>query len=119
MSMTSAWSITASANPPRAAYTDFPLGHTTGRPDQPAEQLALIRDALTLFDTIQAPGTIIPLGYGWDRVWKDEARELVDRRTERRDTPQYQTPGDRIAAIAAHGETVACAVCDPGLIPRN
>ena len=119
LSLTSAWSITASANPPRAAYTDFPLGHTAGRPNQPAEQSALIRDALTQFEAIETPGTIIPLGYGWDRVWKDEARELIDHRTTRRDTPQYQNEADRLAAMANHGQTVACTVCEPGLIPRS
>ena len=117
--MTSAWSITASANPPRAAYTDFPLGHTAGRPDQPDEQRRLIRDALTLFETVETPGVIMPLDYGWDRAWKDEARALIDRRTERFDTPQYQTDMDRLAAISAHGESVACSVCDPGRVPRT
>lgn len=117
--MTSAWSITASANPPRAAYTDFPLGHTAGRPNQPEEQLELIRDTLALFETMHTPGTIVPLEYGWDRIWKREARELIDHRTERYDTPQYQTPGDRNAAMAAHGEKLACSVCDPGIVPRT
>lgn len=117
--MTSAWSITASANPPRAAFTDFPLGHTAGRPDQPDEQVALIRDALTLFESIDAPGTIVPLDYQWDGEWKDEARDLIDHRTPRHDTPQYQSEFDRLAAVANHGETLACTVCEPGMIPRS
>ena len=119
LSLTSAWSITASANPPRAAYTDFPLGHTAGRPDQPDEQKALIRDALGLFETVDAPGTIVPLAYQWTDSWKDEARELVDHRFERHDTPQYQTADDRLAAITTHGETLACDVCAPGKVPRS
>ena len=119
LSMTSAWSITASANPPRAAFTDFPLGHTAGRPDRPDEQLALIRDALSLFESVETPGTIVPLDYAWGDDWKREARELVDHRTPRHDTPQYQSDLDRLAAVANHGETLACTACEPGMIPRS
>ncbi len=117
--MTSAWSITAAVNPPRAAFTDFPLGHTAGRPDRPDEQVALIRDALSLFESIDRPGTIRALDYRWGEEWKTAARELVDHRTPRHDTPQYQTPDDRLAAIVNHGEEVACAVCEPGIVPRS
>lgn len=117
--MTSAWSITASANPPRAAFTDFPLGHTAGRPDRPDEQKALIRDALSLFETLERPGQVVPLDYAWESDWKPAARDLEDHRTPRLDTPQYQTEADRAAAVGNHGEEIACAVCDPGMIPRH
>ena len=46
LSMTSALSITKAANPPRAAYLDFPLGHTAGKPHQPLLNRAIVRDAL-------------------------------------------------------------------------
>ena len=42
LSMTSAWSITASVNPPRAAFVDYPLGHTTGQPHDRADQLRIV-----------------------------------------------------------------------------
>jgi len=32
----------------------------------------------------------------------------VDHRTERLDTPQYQSEADQAAAIATHGENAAC-----------
>lgn len=117
--MTSAWSITASANPPRAAFTDFPLGHTAGRPGRPDEQTALVRDALTLFETLDRPGQVVPLDYRWDDPWKAAARELKDHRTPRHDTPQYQSEADRVAAVGNHGEELACSVCAPGMIPRT
>lgn len=117
--MTSAWSITASANPPRAAFTDFPLGHTAGRPDRPDEQVSLIRDALSLLESIDEPGTIVPLDYRWGEEWKPEARQLGDRRTSRHGTPQYQSEADELAAIANHGVAIACNVCDPGMVPRS
>lgn len=102
--ITSAWSITASTNPARAVFTDFPLGHTSGRPGDVEGQLSIARAALEAVHSIDEPGTIVPLSQQWpDASWRDEARELRDHRTERRDTPQYQNEADRAAAVAAHG----------------
>ncbi len=117
--MTSAWSITAAAHPPRAVFLDFPLGHTTGRPGRPAEQVSIMRDALAAFASISEPGTILPLTYSWGTPWKDQARELIDHRTPRHDTPQYQTEQDRLAAVVAHGDSVACGVCEPEAVPTH
>ena len=117
--MTSAWSITASANPPRAAFTDFPLGHTCGPPDRPALQRAIMRDVLALFESLDAPGTIADLGYSWVEEWKDVARQPVDHRVPRRDTPQYQDREDELAAVSTYGSSVACGVCVPGVTPRS
>ncbi|MGI9606895.1 MAG: hypothetical protein ACR2P0_12220 [Acidimicrobiales bacterium] len=112
-SVTSAWSITASANPPRAVFTDFPLGHTAGPPGEPDVQLDIARSALAAVHQIAAPGTIVPLRHTWPdgTDWKAEARELRDHRTPRLDAPQYQTDADRDAAIELHGEEAACEVC--------
>jgi len=113
-SLTSAWTITASANPPRAAFTDFPLGNTAGPPNRPDVQLDIVRSALALAHDATSPGEIVPLGVGLDVFpdgWKDEARELVDHRTPRESTPQYQSSADREAAVARHGEASACSAC--------
>ncbi len=117
MSITSAWSITASANPPRAVFTDFPLGHTAGPPDDPHCQLAITRAALEAVETIATPGTIRALPFEWGTDWKEAARTEGDIRTPRHDTPQYQSEDDRQAAVAAHGEAVACTVCAPDAVP--
>ncbi len=92
-------------------FTDFPHGNTSGPPNEPAIQLDIVRNALGLAHTAEGPGVIVPLGHEWSEPWKDEARELVDHRAPRNDTPQYQEDADRDAAIAEHGETAACAVC--------
>ncbi len=105
--MTSAWSITESVRPPRAVFTDFPLGNTAGPPHRSDVQLDIARQALSLIATDSEPGTILPLSHEWGEPWKEEARELVDHRTERFETPQYQEVKDREAAIARHGEQVA------------
>jgi len=118
-SITSAWSITASANPPRAVFTDFPLGHTAGPPGDPETQLAIARAALEAVTSSDGPGTIVPLPYEWGSDWKEAARNEGDIRTPRYDTPQYQSDDDRRAAVEAHGETVACTVCAPGSVPAS
>jgi D-proline reductase (dithiol) PrdB len=110
-SISSAWSITAAANPPRAVFTDFPLGNTAGPPREPNTQLAIARSALSAAFSITQPGTIIPLDHEWPEAWKDEARDLIDNRSPRNDVPQYQSEADRVAAIQRHGEAAACAVC--------
>lgn len=133
LSMTSAWSITAAVGAPRAAFVDYPLGHTSGKPGDPAGQDAILRAALAAFETIDVPGTIVDLGVDWgDDAWRDRpmATSVQDRpvgtgprsprgddggaedaRTERHDTPQYQTAEDRALAEARVGAEVACRAC--------
>ena len=105
--MSSARSITASVNPPRAVFLDFPLGHTAGKPDDLAGQRHIMIDTLRALETIQVPGTIVPLRYRWseDDGWKETAMRprrdrsgrptASDDRVARFDTPQYQFDADR------------------------
>lgn len=88
-------------------FTDFPLGNTAGPPNAPDVQIAIARSALERAHAATEPGTILPLDHEWGEPWKDEARELRDHRTERFETPQYQEPADREAAITKHGEAKA------------
>jgi len=115
LSMTSALSITQAVNPPRAAFVDYPLGHTTGKPHAPDLQRSLVLDALQAFDTLDEPGGTVTLPYAWaeDDAWKDRVMRpdpaghgsgAVDERTERSDTPQYQADRDRELAEAALAE---------------
>ena len=98
-------------------FTDFPLGHTAGPPGDSETQLAIARAAVEAIETITTPGTIVPLPFEWGSDWKGAARSEGDIRTPRHDTPQYQSEDDRSAAVAAHGEAVACTVCAPDAIP--
>ena len=104
VSLTSAWTITASANPPRAAFTDFPLGNTAGPPREPGSQRDIIRHALELIGSATEPGTIVQVGGGWPTEWKAEARELRDHRSPREPVPQYERDSDRQSAIENHGD---------------
>jgi len=99
--MTSSWTITASANPPRAAFLDYPLGHTAGRPHELSEQIDIATAALSLIADATEPGQIVPLPHRWPSEWKTKARELSDKRTERFDTPQYERSADELAVTSA------------------
>lgn len=127
LSMTSALSITRSVNPPRAAFLDYPLGHTTGKPHEPALQRSLLLDALTAFETLEEPGAVLELPYTWEEgdAWKDHVMrpdpsagsgEAADDRTARHDTPQYQTERDRELAqeaLASGGCETCVFLSDP------
>ncbi len=109
--MTSALDITRAVNPPRAAFLDFPLGHTTGRPHDPEQQRMIASEALSAFETMTAPGSVKELPFRWseDEDWKAKAFAGGDDRTPRLDAPQYQNEEDR--RRAEQGPPPACPVC--------
>lgn len=112
--MSSARSITSAVNPPRAVYLDYPLGHTAGKVDDAVNQMDIMRDTLTAFESIKQPGTIVDLSYEWcaDDAWKDKVMRPQPRvgesdssdnahnddRIARVATPQYQTVDDETQA---------------------
>jgi hypothetical protein len=105
--MASAIDIIKSVNPPRAAFLDFPLGHTTGKPHEPELQREILVQALDMFRTMTEPGTIKTLPFRWsdEDEWKKTAMMEGDSRVPRHDTPQYQTEEDRLRAEANNPET--------------
>ena len=126
LSLTSAWSITRAVGAPRAAFVDYPLGHTAGKPDDPAEQDALVASALRLFETLEAPGEIVPLPFVWseDDAWKDRVKRPdptkrgsshADDRVARDETPQYQDARDRRLAE----EALARGGCETCVFPER
>ena len=87
--MTSALDITQAVKPPRAVFVNFPLGHQTGKPDQPELQRQIIIDAMRAFKTITSPATIVELSYIWDendRSW--EERDYTKGWMPHRPTPE-------------------------------
>ena len=109
--MTSARDITRAVNPPRAAFLDFPLGHTAGKPNEPELQRRILVEALSSFETMTAPGSMKDLPFRWseDEEWKAKAFAEGDERTPRHDTPQYQDEEDR--RLAEEGGSRSCPVC--------
>ncbi len=76
--MSSALDITRAVKPPRSVFINFPLGHQTGRPDDPALQRAIVLDALAAAGSISAPGEVFTLPYVWDE--QDDSWEETDYR---------------------------------------
>jgi hypothetical protein len=109
--MTSALDITRAVNPPRAAFLDFPLGHTTGKPHEPERQREILVGALSSFGTMTAPGSVKELPFRWseDEEWKAKAFAEGDDRAPRHDTPQYQNEEDR--RRAEQGSSPSFPVC--------
>ena len=72
--MTSALDITRAVKPPRSVFVNFPLGHQTGKPNQPELQRQIVADAFAAFERIVEPGEIVQLPYVWDpvdREWEE------------------------------------------------
>jgi len=109
--MTSAQDITRAVNPPRAAFLNFPLGHTTGKPREPELQRNILVEALSSFETMTIPGSMRVLPFRWskDGEWKAKAFAEGDDRRPRHDTPQYQDEEDR--RRAEQGGFPPCPVC--------
>lgn len=103
--MGSAFDIMEAGNAPRAVFLDYPLGHTTGKPDDPNDQYAVTRAGLEAFATIGAPGGIVTLPNRWqaDETWKATTMDVSrgDERQPRDESPRWQHDDDRIAAEAA------------------
>ncbi|MGH7914748.1 MAG: hypothetical protein ACREPW_08870 [Candidatus Binataceae bacterium] len=110
--MSSALDITRAVNPPRAVFTDFPLGHTAGKAfDRPLQRQIMI-ETLSAFETMRTPGSIKVLPFEWsvDHSWKHAGAGEGDNRTERTAEPQYQTEDDK--AAAKEGKLAEeCIVC--------
>lgn len=117
--LSSAYSITAAVNPPRAVYLDFPLGHTSGKAHDKALQRRIMIQTLQALESIQSPGQIVELEHQWhtDDGWKDrvmrpqsDSGNHSDDRIERVSEPQYQTDDDATQANAAM-RTDGCPTC--------
>ena len=99
----SALDIVQSVKPPRAAFIDYPLGHTAGKPNNPEDQYEVLKGALGLLETVAEPGTIVDMGRDWDDIdpdWKDKTinDDQSDTRGARDETPRYQYPEDKVRA---------------------
>ena len=100
----SALDILQAGRPPRAAFVDFPLGHSSGPPFDAAQQYTILRDAFRAFETVAA-GEIVTLDAVWPDGdgWKASSADTDqgDTRAPRDMTPRYQTEQDRVLAEAA------------------
>jgi hypothetical protein len=61
ISITLSKEITRKVKPPRAVFTNLPMGHPLGFPGQRFRQIQVLRLLLKHLKNIQVPGTIIDL----------------------------------------------------------
>lgn len=96
----SAIDILKAGQPPRVKFVNYPLGFEAGRFQDQQDQLRIVREAVSGFDTMQSSAfDIIETDWqaGWDTVNEREKGKL-DQRSPRTTEPQYQNEEDRIAA---------------------
>jgi hypothetical protein len=64
--------IVEQAGVPRFLFSDFPLGNSAGKPNDPSSQTRALNLALSLFDTATEPGTTVTNPEFWadDEGWK-------------------------------------------------
>lgn len=111
----SALDILEAGRAPRAVFVDYPLGHSTGKPFDAADQLGIVRAALGVLEDAREPGRIVVLPNRWaaDETWKLEAGRTqgTDTRQARDESPQFQFKADREAAF---GSGALGAAQEPG-----
>ena len=105
MCIGSAIDILEAGRPPRAVFVDYPLGHTAGKAFDEADQDGIVLAALRGLETFTSPGQLETLPNRWDSdgAWQQAAASSDggDTRQARDETPQFQSAGDRDAAIAS------------------
>ena len=102
--------ILRAGRPPRAAFCNYPLGHTTGKFNDKDDQLRILRAALTAFEELSAPEGIVELPAEWSAEpgWEEAAANAAagDSRSPRDTETRYQCEEDRALAearLAAQG----------------
>ena len=102
--LASALDIMQAGRAPRTVFIDYPLGHTSGKAFDRADQLAIVTAAVTALEQMTTAGQIVQLPQQWgDDDWRAEAGSSQgnDTRQPRDDSPQFQFATDRDAALAA------------------
>lgn len=101
VSVTGARSITERVRPPRAAFLNYPLGYSLGRPNEPGEQREIVVAALRLVEADLPPGSIVNLPQTWPE--EDWEGEIVRQYRDERDV----VAGQRAHEFAADGRHLA------------
>ena len=75
----SALDIVERCGVPRFLFVDFPLGNPCGKPWDKAMQKRIVRQAIQLFDSIDAPQSTVFCEESWgDGDWRNRYMEVSD-----------------------------------------
>jgi D-proline reductase (dithiol) PrdB len=101
--------------PARPIFLDYPLGATAGRPNDPADQRAVLREALTVGAAMAGPWAIHDLPFAWSedgsRSWEDDVREIYavhGKDIHRARVAEHTASGEKLAGQEER-IAVACA----------
>ena len=76
----SALDIVERCGVPRFLFVDFPLGNPCGKPWDKTMQQRIVRQGISLFDSIGAPQSTVFCEERWgDDDWRDRYMEINDR----------------------------------------
>ena len=80
--------------PPRGAFINFPLGRPCGRPNDKEMQAKILKDALNLLVSANAPGETVHLPYEWAHPfdWDDYMKDIQEMLEAEGSTPQEWKP---------------------------
>ena len=96
----SALDILEAGQPPRAKFLNYPLGFESGKFEDKVNQLEVVREALSGFETIEKP-SIQKMEFEWPEGWeliKNREKGILDLRSPRNEIPQYQFEDDKLSA---------------------
>ena len=71
--------IVEQAGAPRFFWSNFPLGHSAGKPQDRDSQRATLREALRLFDTATEPGItkVNPQAWSDNQQWQEDFMNIA------------------------------------------
>ncbi|MBI3089749.1 MAG: hypothetical protein HYY96_03705 [Candidatus Tectomicrobia bacterium] len=96
--------IAMKVKPPRTVFLDYPLGNTAGRPNDPANQRAVLRAFLATLSRFSEPGSIVDLPFTWngdDRSWEADMRALYLAAFERATMKRQRILGENLTGFEA------------------
>ena len=90
----------------RYCYSDFPLGNPCGKPGNKVMQLAIIKQALGLFESAEAPNYTERTAHSWseDDSWREGYAKIDDSNRE-----ELRLRGEARRAEQAANKAAGCS----------
>lgn len=94
--------IVEQAGVPRLYFSNFPLGHSAGKPGNQASQQQTLREALTMIDTASSPRTTTVSNQSWsdNDSWEQDFWDIS--KLSEADIKKLQTDHEQVRKAAAN-----------------